>query len=165
MYKLAWATKVTEEYGAPEFLIPKYSDPLHPQFYNNQEIMDAEELLNEFLVFPTDTGCLSTHFCNIHLCIQNQNILQKGWPTILAKEMSSRVQVGKAETPFITNRVDGYIYKMIPDTAKWARQVLGKLKNSHQRKRGSFPRILDKFLTLTCDIDFTKKVRQAWSNH
>ena len=49
MYKLAWASHLSKEYGAPDFLIPKYADPLHPQFYNNQELMEAEEVLNEFL--------------------------------------------------------------------------------------------------------------------
>ena len=66
IYKLAWASHLSKEYGAPDLLIPKYADPLHPQFYNNHELMEAEEVLNEFLVFPGDPGNLSTHFCRIN---------------------------------------------------------------------------------------------------
>ena len=77
MYTLAWATKLTKEYGAPEFWISKYSDPLHPQFYNNQELMDAEEVLNKFLIFPNKTGTLNTHFYMINLNNKSQNNMQK----------------------------------------------------------------------------------------
>ena len=74
MYKLAWATHLAKDYGATEFLIPKYSDPLHPQFYNNQELMEAEEVLNEFLVFPNDNRQLSIYFCVMGALNQDQNI-------------------------------------------------------------------------------------------
>ena len=65
MYKLAWATHLSKEYGAPDFLIPKYSDPLNPQFYSNQELMEDEEVLNEFLVFPSETGKIKVHFWKV----------------------------------------------------------------------------------------------------
>ena len=71
IYKLAWASHLNKEYGAPDFLIPKDSDPLHPQFYNNQELMEAEEVLYEFLVFPGDPGSLSTHYCRLDFINKN----------------------------------------------------------------------------------------------
>ena len=76
LYKLAWASHLSREYGAPDLPIPKFADPLHPQFYNNQQFMDAEEVLNEFLVFPTEPEYLHTHFCQISTHNRVQPVLK-----------------------------------------------------------------------------------------